>query len=140
VTGWRVGYAAGPEDILSRMIRMQMFTYVCVAGPVQQAISDSYDIWDDEYAAEIYRDKCTRLCDGLAGHYNFVRPRGAFYLFAEAPGGDASAFCERAVEAGILVIPGSGFSRRDTHFRISFAVVDEIVQEATALLQDLARG
>ena len=142
ITGWRIGYAAGPADIIDRMTNLQQFTFVCVPGPVQQAVLACRDLWDAPHlnsAAEIYRKQRDRICEALASAYRFVRPDGAFYLFPEAPGGDASAFCERAIERGVLVIPGGGFSRRDSHFRISFAADDEQLERGIERLLALAR-
>ena len=141
ITGWRIGYAAGPADIIDRMTNLQQFTYVCVPGPVQQAVLACRNLWDAPHpnsAAEIYRRQRDRICEALSSAYRFVRPAGAFYLFPEAPGGDASAFCERAIERGVLVIPGGGFSRRDSHFRISFAADDEQLERGIERLLALA--
>jgi aspartate aminotransferase/aminotransferase len=138
ITGWRIGFAAGPADIVQQMIKMQMYTFVCVPGPAQKAVADCRELWPAEEAARIYREKRNYLCDRLATKYRFERPGGTFYLFPEAPGGSGSAFCERAIEQGLLVIPGIGFSRRDSHFRISFAVADDRLEQAASLLLKLA--
>jgi aspartate aminotransferase len=50
------------------------------------------------------------LCEGLtAAGYRVAKPDGAFYLFVEAPGGDSMAFCEKAKQKDLLVVPGEGF-------------------------------
>ena len=68
-----------------------------------------------------YRRKRDLLADGLRGHYEFELPGGAFYLFPKAPWGTGTEFVTEAIEHNLLIIPGSVFSRRDTHFRISYA-------------------
>ena len=68
-------------------------------------------------------------------------PGGAFYAFPEVPphlGLTASEFVERAVANNLLVIPGSVFSNRDTHFRLSYACSDDMLDAGLDLLLRLA--
>ena len=59
--------------------------------------------------------------------YEFQMPRGAFYFFPKAPGGDDVAFVNRlAREEKILAVPGSGFGGPG-HFRLSFCVSDDVI-------------
>lgn len=67
-----------------------------------------------------------------------VKPGGAFFIFPEAPGGDGDAFVERALEKKLFVIPGSIFSRRKSHVRISFAAGEEAIRKGIDLLNELA--
>ena len=77
---------------------------------------------------------------GLAGDYELVRPGGAFYAFPKAPWGTGTEFVTRAIEEHqLLIIPGSVFSRRDTHFRLSYAAPDAVIQRGIAALRRLAR-
>ena len=48
-------------------------------------------------------------------------------------------FVARAIENQLLVIPGSVFSRRDTHFRISYAAGDETIERGIEVLRKLAK-
>ena len=62
-----------------------------------------------------------------------------FYAFPELPGqASESAFMEAALAAKLLVVPGSAFSRRDTHVRLSFAASDEVLQRGLRELNQLA--
>ena len=56
----------------------------------------------------------------------FVMPRGAFYFFPKAPGGDDSKFVDALLEERILAVPGSGFGRAG-HIRLSCAVDEKII-------------
>ena len=77
---------------------------------------------------------------GLRGHYRFVQPGGAFYLYPEAPGGSGSAFAQRAIDQEkLLVVPGTVFGAADTHFRIAYTVSEAILDRGIAALQRLAR-
>jgi len=85
-----------------------------------------------------YRRKRDLISDGLADHYEFTRPGGAFYLFAKAPIPSGAQFVEKAIENGLLIIPGNIFSDHDTHFRISFAAPDETLRKGIDVLKQLA--
>jgi aspartate aminotransferase len=70
----------------------------------------------------IYQTRRDRFCQGLAeAGYEFVRPRGAFYLFPKSPISDDVAFVQILQEEKILVVPGSGFGGPG-YFRISYCV------------------
>ena len=79
------------------------------------------------------------LASGLADKYELTRPQGAFYAFPKAPGGSATEFAKRAVEHSLLIIPGNIFSRRDTHFRISYAAEQRTLERGVEVLKKLAK-
>jgi aspartate aminotransferase/aminotransferase len=86
-----------------------------------------------------YRRKRDRIVEGLAESYDLVRPDGAFYAFPRVPWGTGTEFATRAVEQfGLLLVPGSAFSARDTHFRISYAAADETIERGIDALRALA--
>ena len=58
--------------------------------------------------------------------YDFQMPRGAFYFFPKAPGGDDVAFVNRLLEERILAVPGSGFGGPG-HFRLTFCVGEDVI-------------
>lgn len=58
--------------------------------------------------------------------YEFQMPKGAFYFFPKAPGGDDVAFVNKLLEERILAVPGSGFGGPG-HFRLAFCVEDEVI-------------
>ena len=62
------------------------------------------------------------LCDELSKlGYNFIIPKGAFYLFPKSPLDDDILFTKLLKENKVLVVPGSGFGKKG-YFRISFCV------------------
>jgi aspartate aminotransferase/aminotransferase len=139
MTGWRLGYAHGPHRLVEEMIKLQQFTFVCAPSMVQHA---GVVAWDYDVSAIIaeYRRKRNRVCDGLKDHYEVGRAEGAFYLFPRAPRGTGGEFVAEAIRNQLLLIPGSVFSRRDTHFRISYAADDRTLDRGIEILQRLARG
>jgi aspartate aminotransferase/aminotransferase len=137
MTGWRLGYAIGPEPIVAEMRKLQQFSFVCAPSIAQFAGVVALEM-SPELHVRAYHAKRDILYEGLKDRFRLNRPEGAFYAFVEAPGGDGDAFCRRAIERSVLVIPGSVFSERRTHFRISFAADDGVIEEGVEVLCSLA--
>jgi aspartate aminotransferase len=138
MTGWRLGWAHGPEDVIQQMIKLQQFTFVCAPQPVQWAGVTACDIEFPERVAE-YRLNRDFLVHELGGLYEFAPADGAFYLFAKAPWGTGSEFVAEAIKNNLLIIPGNVFSERDTHFRISYAAEHRTLERGVEVLRKLAR-
>ena len=137
MTGWRLGYAAGPEAIISQMTKLQQYTFVCPPSPLQWAALKAMDV-DMRPQVEAYRRKRDIVVAGLSGKFNIVKPEGAFYIFPQSPNGvTASEFVTKAIDNNVLVIPGNVFSDRDTHFRISYATTDEKLKQGCEILSSL---
>jgi aspartate aminotransferase/aminotransferase len=136
MTGWRLGYAIGPEPIIEQMKTLQQFSFVCAPSIAQFAGLIALRVPTEDHA-RAYRAKRDLLYGGLKEEFNLQKPQGAFYAFVEAPGGDGDAFCRRAIQRGLLIIPGSVFSERNSHFRISFAADDSVIEEGVRVLRSL---
>jgi len=137
MTGWRVGFVHGPAEVINTMIKLQQYSFVCAPQPAQWAAAVALDVPLDGHVAD-YRRKRDMLVEGLAEHYELVTPGGAFYAFPRAPGGSGSKFATRAIEENLLVIPGNIFSRHDSHFRISYAAPDAVIERGIEVLRRLA--
>jgi aspartate aminotransferase/aminotransferase len=138
MTGWRLGYAVGPESIIAQMTKLQQYTYVCAPSPLQHAALRAIDLPMTE-AVQAYQRKRDIAFETLSRKFDAVRPGGAFYIFPKAPAGvSATEFVSRAIEHNVLIIPGNVFSERDTHFRISYATTDEKLRQGCEILNSLA--
>ncbi len=137
--GWRLGFAHGPSAIIREMIKLQQYSFVCAPQPAQWAGAVAMDVdMSDQVAA--YRRKRDLLFAGLRDYYELVEPAGAFYAFPRLPWGTGMEFVARAIERfQLLMIPGSVFSRRDTHFRISYAAPDAVIERGIEALRKLAK-
>jgi aspartate aminotransferase/aminotransferase len=120
------------------MIKLQQYTFVCAPTPLQHASLAALDYDMTGYYAN-YEKKRDRIVEGLQGYYEFVKPGGAFYVYPKVPAGNATDFVAKAIANELLVIPGHIFSRRDTHFRISFAASDAMLDRGIEVLRKLAR-
>ncbi len=139
ITGWRMGYAAGPEPVIAQMAKLQQYTFVCAPQIAQWGALAAMDT-DMSREIEIYRRKRDLAVDELRGAFEFASPGGGFYVFPKIPSRyeTATHFVEESIKRNCLVIPGNVFSDRDTHFRISYAVPDERLKRGCEVLRSLA--
>lgn len=135
-TGWRLGYAAGPKRLIDEMTKLQQYSYVCAPSALQWGAIATYDVdmgpWVDRF--EKRRD---RVVERLGAVTEVVKPGGAFYAFVPIPqrlGKTGQQFCEAGIEKGLLTIPGNVFSSRDSHFRLSFAAKEEMLERGLDVL------
>lgn len=141
-TGWRLGYVAGPQALVQQMAKLQQYTYVCAPSMAQHAAVAAFGVDLGPIVAR-YEARRNRVMEVLGAVTEVAKPGGAFYAFVRVPpdlGCSATAFVERAIERRVLVIPGSVFSRRDTHFRLSFAAPESKLNEGLEILVELMRG
>lgn len=139
MTGWRMGYAAGPAEIIGQMTKLQQYTFVCAPAPLQEAALAALDIGMTS-AVDDYRRKRDLVYSRLSPAFEVVKPQGAFYIFPKAPAGkSASDFVAQAIENNVLIIPGNVFSQYDTHFRISYATTMEKLSAGCDVLCKLAK-
>jgi len=137
MTGWRLGFAAGPKHIIREMIKIQQFSFVCAPSIAQKMGLAALDL-PPKKKIEDYRRKRNIVYEGLREKFNVVKPNGAFYIFPEAPGGDGDEFVRKAIENNVLIISGNVFSEKNTHFRISFAAEDDVLRKGVEILNSLA--
>jgi aspartate/methionine/tyrosine aminotransferase len=140
MTGWRLGYAMGPSAILEQMTKLQQYTFVCAPAPLQYAAATALAS-DPSDKVSAYQCKRDRVVERLSPAFELTVPEGAFYAFPAVPKGEsATAFVERAIARDLLIIPGSVFSERDTHFRLSYACQESMLEKGLDLLLELAAG
>jgi len=139
MTGWRLGYAAGPKWLIEEMTKLQQYTFVCAPSMVQYAGLAALDA-DVSGHVRDYRRKRDLVFERLSPAFDLVKPGGGFYFFPRVPDGcdNAGALAEEAARRNVLIIPGSVFSERDTHFRLSYATSDAKLERGCEILCTLA--
>lgn len=137
MTGWRVGYGAGPAAIVDRMVKCQENFSACVNAPGQHAAAVALD--HPELAAglrEIFAKRREVLLSELGNipGLSCLRPSGAFYAFSDirAFGMTSEAFCQGLLEEErVVCIPGSAFgSCGEGYIRVGYATHEEQLREA----------
>jgi aminotransferase len=137
MTGWRIGYACGPADIIKGMVRIHQYTIMSAPTIAQDAGLEAL-INGEKYVQEMVAEYDRRrklIVSGLnkLGLTTF-EPRGAFYAFPKitASGMDDEAFAERLLrEEHVAVVPGNAFGKGGEGFvRCSYATAYEKIEEA----------
>jgi N-succinyldiaminopimelate aminotransferase len=142
VTGWKIGWASGPAELIARLRAVKQFLTFAGGTPLQHAAAAALAL-PDEVAGELagaLRAKRDRLADGLRGAGFDVLPSAATY-FLNADGTplgelDATALCERLpLEAGVVAIPTSAFAADPNGptrslVRFAFPKGDGVIDEA----------
>jgi aspartate/methionine/tyrosine aminotransferase len=130
VTGWRVGWAVGPEKITNAIRKVHDFLTVGAPAPLQEAGAAALSLPPEYYAklAEGYRVRRDHLIPALeAAGFKCFRPRGAYYVMTDISAfgfTDDVAFVKYLVkDIGVGAVPGSSFYRdaRDGARQVRFA-------------------
>jgi aspartate/methionine/tyrosine aminotransferase len=142
VTGWRMGYVAGPRALVDQIAKMQQYSYVCAPSMAQWGCVEAMD-QDMSGVVRDYQARRDYVGSRLREVTEVAMPGGAFYAFPRVPerlGVTATQFVERCIEQNTLVIPGSAFSTRDTHIRLSFATARAQLERGLDVIVELMRG
>ena len=139
MTGWRVGYALGPEDLIGAMRKVHQYLIMSASTMGQEAaLAALTDPEADVYVEQMrqsYDERRRLIVDGLnAIGLDCFEPRGAFYAFPSVArtGLTDSEFAERLLqEERVAVIPGSAFGRGgEGHVRCAYARSKENIETA----------
>jgi aminotransferase len=137
MTGWRIGYAAGPAAIIGAMRKVHQYTIMSAPTTAQVAAIDALRHGEPE--VEAMRAEYDRRRKLMVGGFNELglpcfEPLGAFYAFPKitVSGMDDSTFAEQLLhEERVAVVPGSAFGVSGAgHVRACYATAYEKIEEA----------
>ncbi|RMF91720.1 MAG: aminotransferase class I/II-fold pyridoxal phosphate-dependent enzyme [Methanobacteriota archaeon] len=135
MTGWRIGYALGNEDIIGSLVKLKSNVDSGACRFIQEgavaALTSSQDCVREN--VKIYQSRRDILVKGLRSMGFAVEPpKATFYVWMETPEGDSMAFASRLLDAGVVVTPGVGFGRHGEGF-VRFALTQPAERIAEAL-------
>lgn len=128
MTGWRLGYAAGPAPIIKQMIKLHQYAIMCAPTTSQYAAIEALRNCDVEI--ERMRDEYDMRRRLVVEGFNRIgltcfEPEGAFYVFPniEITGMTSNEFCMKLLEAEhVAVVPGDAFGQSgEGHIRVSYS-------------------
>lgn len=139
--GERIGYvyvpqqAEGSQELYAAVAgAARSGGHVCAPSLMQKVIARCAHLRPD---LEAYNLNRKTLSEGLSAMgYRMAQPDGAFYLFIQAPGGDDLAFCERAKQKNLLLVPGSGFDCPGW-FRVCYCVSLQMIEKSLPVFKEL---
>lgn len=142
--GERIGYVLVPGCVADSEL-----VYACIAGAGRMLGYVNAPSLFQRVAAQcchltadlsVYKTNCRLLTDSLRSMgFHVVEPKGTFYIFPRTLEEDASAFCRRAQEHDILIVPSDSFGC-SSHFRLSFCVPTERIERALPAFERLAKS
>ena len=146
MTGWRLGFACGPQEIISQITKIHQFAIMCAPTTAQYAAIEALRNCDEAVAdmkAE-YNRRRRLIVDGFnkAG-LTCREPKGAFYAFPciKSTGLTSDEFCERLLqEKHVAVVPGTAFGKGGEGFvRASYCYSPEHIAEALRRIDEFVK-
>jgi len=137
MTGWRVGYACAPAEIIEQMMKIHQYTVMCVPTAAQYAALEALTVGEPEVqrmqkAYDERRRFMWKRFNDMGLHC--FEPKGAFYCFPNitSTGLSDDEFCERLLkEEKVVVVPGNAFGERGRgHVRACYASSLEQIGDA----------
>ena len=141
MTGWRLGYAAGPAEIIAAMRKVHQLMMLCAPTPAQwagiaameQGFED--DFADTQYMIREYESRRRYIIDAFNSFgLECNEPEGAFYVFPSirSTGMQSEAFCDGLLASKkVVTVPGSAFGAAgEGHIRCCYATSMEHIEEA----------
>lgn len=144
MTGWRLGYAAGPTELIQAMNKIHQYVIMCAPTPSQyggmEALTSSLRTQDIETMRNAYDERRKIMVNGFrAMGLDCFEPLGAFYVFPsiQSTGMSSEMFCEKLLfEDKVAVIPGTAFGACGEGFiRCSYAYSVEEIQTALTKIE-----
>ncbi len=142
MTGWRIGYAAGPGGLINGLMRIHQYTIMSAPTTAQDAALQALEKGEDAVQKMVAEyDRRRRLIVSGLNKLGLTcfEPKGAFYAFPKisASGMDDEAFAEKLLlEEHVAVVPGNAFGAGGEGFvRCSYATAYEKIEEALHRLE-----
>ena len=140
MTGWRMGWAAGGEEIIAALSRVKSFVDTGAFMAVQAAGKAALESWESWVPGNVqaFRERRDAMVEALREQgFDAASPAATMYLWVPTPGGGPSEpFARRAlVEQGVVVMPGAALGEGgEGFFRIALTQPPARLQEAAARL------
>lgn len=142
MTGWRLGYALGPEPVISQMLKLHQYAIMSAPTTAQYAAIEALKHGDNdiEHMREEYDMRRRLIVDefGRMGMTCF-EPEGAFYVFPsiQVSGMTSEDFCEKLIYAQrVAIVPGTAFGDCGEGFaRVSYSYSLKHIQEALVRIE-----
>ncbi|MBQ9965769.1 MAG: aminotransferase class I/II-fold pyridoxal phosphate-dependent enzyme [Clostridia bacterium] len=137
MTGWRMGFACGPKEILAEITKIHQFAIMCAPTTSQYAAMEALKNCDDEVARMCKEYNMRRRL--MVSGFNEIgltcrEPKGAFYAFPsiKSTGMTSEEFCEKLLYSKkVAVVPGTAFGDSGEGFiRASYCYSTEHIKEA----------
>ncbi len=137
MTGWRVGYITGPEEIIQAINELQQYVVMSSSSIAQHAALEALTSHNQPNIRGKYKQKRDLLVSELQKmEFEINGAQGAFYLFVKAPHGLTDVeFVDRATDNNLIIVPGRAFSQLHGFVRISYGANMRTLERGIEALQ-----
>ena len=142
MTGWRLGYALGPVEVISMMLKLHQYMIMSAPTPSQYAAIEAlkHGDADIEHMREEYDIRRRFIVDSFCKMgLTCFEPEGAFYVFPsiQISGMSSEEFCEKLIYAQkVAIVPGTAFGECGEGFaRVSYSYSLKHIQEAVERIE-----
>lgn len=146
MTGWRLGYLAGPEPVIKQMLKIHQYAIMCSPTVSQYAAVEAMNNCEGEVVKMVneYNIRRRWLVQALNEiGLTCFEPKGAFYVFPsiKSTGMSSQKFCEELLyKHNVAVVPGDAFGDcGEGHIRISYAYSLKHLMEAVERIEDFLK-
>ena len=152
MTGWKVGWAYGPPELIGGVWRAHQFVTFATNHPAQHAVAHAFTLDGTYYEdyQDLYQRKRALLLEGLtAAGFKVTPPQGTYFVMADFSAifsGNADTFARHMIEnIGVACIPPGSFyspehrSLGDRYVRFAFCKNDDTLREAVRRLMKLLK-
>ncbi len=146
MTGWRLGYACAPKEIMKQMVKLHQYAIMCAPTTSQYAGIEALRNGDEdiEYMKEAYDQRRKLIYNGLcAMGLDSFEPEGAFYIFPNIGkfGMTSEEFCEKLLYSKhVAIVPGTAFGASGEGFaRISYAYSVDHINKALSRMEEFIK-
>jgi len=146
MTGWRLGFACGPKEIMSQLLKIHQYAIMCAPTTSQYAAIEALKNCDDDVAVMLKEYNMRRRL--MVAGFNKIgltcrEPKGAFYAFPciKSTGMSSEEFCEKLLHAKkVAVVPGTAFGDSGEGFiRASYCYSVEHINEAISRIEEFLK-
>lgn len=147
MTGWRAGFAAGPKEIIRKLVILQENMVSCAPAASQMAVAYAFrrlpNVQQMRAVYEARRDLLAEELNAIPG-LTCRKPDGAFYTFPNIKGTGLTSleFCQRLLEEQhVVIVPGSSFGEHgEGYVRIAYSNSEEAIREALKRIRIFAES
>lgn len=144
MTGWRIGWAVGPEEVIRHVTVMHQYVSTCASAITQKAALAAFTEEAREATAGM-RDKLRRRNDAMARAIErdiqlpYVQGEGAYYIMLDVSRfGPSMDTALALLDERVITVPGSAFgSEAEGYLRLSFSIETSLIEEG---IRRIARG
>ena len=142
MTGWRLGFACGPKELIAPMVKIHQYAIMCAPTTSQYAAIEALRSCDED--VKVMREEYNRRRRLMVNGFNKIglecrEPKGAFYAFPsiKSTGLTSEEFCQKLLESQkVAVVPGNAFGESGEGFvRASYCYSVEHIKEALVRIE-----